>query len=90
MHPSSTYAVGFSAAERGSGLSMMLDVFADRALAEGRLAQPFEYACPVTEASWLVEQPERDRSDAARAFASWILERQRQRSSVVPHFERSR
>ena len=75
VHLASTYAVGFSAAERGSALSMMLDVFAASALTEGRLVQPFDHTCPVNESYWLVEQPERHRSDAARAFASWILER---------------
>ena len=74
VHLASTYAVGFSAAEQGSGLSMMLDVFAASSLTDGRLVQPFDHTCPVTESYWLVEQPERHRSDAARAFASWILE----------------
>ena len=81
VHLASTYAVGLSAAERGSGLAMTLDIFATHALAEGRVAQPFDYVCPVSEAYWLVEQPERYRSDPARAFASWILERQRHTSS---------
>jgi len=76
VHLASTYAVGFSAAERGSGLSMMLDVFAARALTEGRLVQPFDHTCPVAESYWLVEQPEHLRSDAARVFASWILGRE--------------
>ncbi len=73
VHLASTYAVGFAAAERGAGLSMMLDVFAANALSEGRIAQPFDHVCPVAESYWLVEQPERHRSDAAQAFADWIL-----------------
>ena len=52
---------------------MTLDVFASSALDEGRLAQPFDHTCPVAESYWLVEQPERHRSDAARAFGAWIL-----------------
>ncbi|MEC8970226.1 MAG: LysR family transcriptional regulator [Actinomycetota bacterium] len=74
VHLASTYAVGLSAAERGAGLSMTLDLFADAALADGRLARPFEHACPVDDSYWLVEQPERHRSEAARAFAAWFLE----------------
>ena len=53
---------------------MTLDRFDDAALADGRLARPFEHACPVDDSYWLVEQPERHRSEAARAFAAWILE----------------
>ena len=74
VHLASTYAVGLAAAERGAGLSMTLDLFADTALVEERLARPFEHACPVNDSYWLVEQPERHRSDAARAFADWILD----------------
>lgn len=73
VHLASTYAVGLSAAERGAGLSMTLDVFADKALGEGRLAQPFEHTSQVAESYWLVEQPERHRTDAAGVFAEWIL-----------------
>lgn len=74
VHLASTYAVGLSAAERGRGLAMMLDVFAEGALADGRLAQPFAHVSPVAESYWLLEQPARHRSDAASAFAHWILD----------------
>jgi DNA-binding transcriptional LysR family regulator len=53
---------------------MTLDLFADAALADGRLARPFDHACPVNDSYWLVEQTERHRSEAARAFADWILD----------------
>ena len=74
VHLASTYAVGLAAAERGAGLSMTLDLFAESALADGRLAVPFEQSCPVDESYWLLEQPERHRSEAARAFADWIID----------------
>ncbi|MCH9834814.1 LysR family transcriptional regulator [bacterium] len=73
VHLASTYAVGLSVAEQGGGLSMTLDVFAEGALADGRLSQPFDHVSPIAESYWLLEQPEHHRSDAARAFAEWLL-----------------
>lgn len=72
VHLASTYAVALTAAERGDALSMTLDVFAQDAIAGGRLVRPFDHETAVAESYWLVEQPSGQRSDAARAFADWL------------------
>lgn len=74
VHLASTYAVGITAAEHRSALSMTLDVFAEEAIADQRLVAPFDHVTPVAESYWLLEQPTRHRTDAARTFASWLID----------------
>ena len=73
VHLASTYAVGLTAAEHRSALSMTLDVLAEDAIADNRLVAPFDHATPVAESYWLHERPSRYRTEAAKTFADWIL-----------------
>ena len=73
VHLASTYAVGLTAAEHRSALSMTLDVFAEEAITNQRLVAPFDHATPVAESYWLLEQPSRHRTDPAKTFANWLL-----------------
>ena len=73
VHLASTYAVGLNAAERGAGLTMTLDTFADDAIASGRLVRPFDHVSDTPESYWLLQPRPGHRSEAAEAFRSWLL-----------------
>ena len=72
VHLASTYAVGLTAAERGTALAMTLDTYAESAVAEERLARPFDHVAERAGAFWLLEAKPGQRSAAATAFRSWL------------------
>ncbi len=74
VHTASTYTVGMSAAEHGAVLAMTLDTFAETAIADGRLARPFDHVTETPESYWLLEPRAGHRTDAAATFRDWLLQ----------------
>jgi len=64
----------FQAALDGQGVALIANVMVERALAEGRLVQPFSTSLPVKMSYHLVTSPGKSRIAKVKAFREWILE----------------
>ncbi len=64
----------FQAALDGEGVALVANVMVERALAEGRLVQPFSASLPVKMSYHFVTSPAKARIAKVRAFREWILE----------------
>lgn len=64
----------FQAALDGQGVALIANVMVERALAEGRLVQPFSASLPVKMSYHFVTSPAKARIAKVRAFREWILE----------------
>jgi LysR family glycine cleavage system transcriptional activator len=64
----------FQAAIDGQGVALIANVMVERALAEGKLVQPFSTRLPVKMSYHLVTSPAKARIAKVSAFREWILE----------------
>jgi len=64
----------FQAALDGQGVALIANVMVERALAEGRLVQPFSASLPVKMSYHFVTSPAKARIAKVTAFREWILE----------------
>ena len=64
----------FQAAVDGQGVALIANVMVERAVADGRLVQPFSARLPVKMSYHLVTSPAKARIAKVRAFREWILE----------------
>jgi len=64
----------YQAALDGQGVALIANVMVERALAEGRLVQPFSARLPVKMSYHFVTSPAKARISKVRAFREWILE----------------
>lgn len=64
----------FQAAIDGQGVALIANVMVERALAEGKLVQPFSASLPVKMSYHLVTSPAKARIAKVKAFREWILQ----------------
>lgn len=64
----------FQAAIDGQGVALIANVMVERAIAEGRLVQPFSVSLPVKMSYHLVTSPAKARIAKVKAFRDWVLE----------------
>ncbi|HKJ53946.1 MAG TPA: transcriptional regulator GcvA [Gammaproteobacteria bacterium] len=62
------------AAIDGQGVALIANVMVERAIAEGKLVQPFSTRLPVKMSYHLVTSPGKSRIAKVRAFREWVLE----------------
>ena len=66
------YNMALSAAAAGQGVVMGHHVLVESDLREGRLVEPFDLRVKVPKGFYCVENPNRPRSEAVRAFVDWL------------------
>lgn len=74
VHMTSTYATSIGAALSGEGLAMGHDSLVCEALADGRLARPFDTCLPMAEHYALLQPAPHMRTDASNRLATWLIE----------------
>ena len=64
----------FQAAIDGQGVALIANVMVERAIAEGKLVQPFSVSLPVKMSYHLVTSSAKARLAKVKAFRDWVLE----------------